>query len=90
MTDEHQAEHEPETHRHHDECYACPIGGFFLTARGSSPETVEHLMNAAAELVAAARSVLEAAESFIEQQRGPQGASVPGDGSKVRRIDLEP
>jgi hypothetical protein len=57
--------------RHHDECYACPVGGFFLTARGASPEAFEHLMNAAAELAAAARTIVEAAERLIETQRNP-------------------
>lgn len=72
--------------RYHEECYACPVGGLFLTARGASPEAVEHLVNAASELVAAMRSVLEAAESFLEQQRSPAGR--PGE-PRVRRIRLD-
>lgn len=69
---------------HHDECYACPVGGLFLTARSASPETVEHLVNAASELVAAMRSVLEAAETFLEQQRR---AAAPSE-TRIQRIDL--
>lgn len=71
--------------RHHDECYACPIGGFFLTARGASPETFEHLVNAASELVAAARSLVEAAEQVVEQQRrgGHAGSS------RIHKIDVD-
>jgi hypothetical protein len=60
-----------EEHQHHEECYACPVGGFFLTARGASPDAFEHLMNAAAELAAAARTIVEAAERLIDQQRAP-------------------
>lgn len=71
--------------RFHDECYACPIGGLFLTARGAGPETVEHLVNAATELVAAMRSALEAAEAFLEQQRAAQPSGRP----RVQRIDLD-
>ncbi|MBI2168208.1 MAG: hypothetical protein HYU28_01715 [Actinobacteria bacterium] len=80
---EHTHENAP---RHHDECYACPVGGLFLTARGASPEAVEHLVNAAGELLAAMRSVLEAAETFVETQRGtPVSTPEP----KIRRIDLD-
>lgn len=68
---------------HHDECYACPVGGLFLTAREASPEAVEHLVNAASEMVAAMRSVLEAAEAFLEQQQKTPPAT------RVQRIDLQ-
>jgi hypothetical protein len=71
---------------HHDECYACPVGGLFLTARATSPEAVEHLVNAASELVAAMRSVLEAAETFLAQQREQQNE--PAAEPRVQRIDL--
>lgn len=72
-------------HRYHDECYACPIGGFFLTARSASPDTFEHLLSAASELVAAARSMVEVAERVVEQQRTSPHAS---GSSRVQRIDL--
>lgn len=74
--------------RHHDECYACPIGGFFLTARSTSPETFDHLVGAAAELVAAAKSMIEVAEHVIEQQRRPESRSEAG-ASRVQRIRVE-
>jgi len=77
------------THRHHEECYACPVGGFFLTARGASPEAMDHLVNAATELVAAAKAVLEAAEGYLAQQRSPEGAADPEAPSKVQRINLD-
>lgn len=74
---------------HHAECYACPVGGLFLTARTGSPEAVEHLVNAASELVAAMRSVLEAAESFLEHQRGHQAPPARGESvTRIQRIDL--
>lgn len=77
------ASHEP---RHHEECYACPVGGLFLTARGTSPEAFDHLLKAASELVAAARSALEAAERVIEQQRSAGPHAAP---TRVQRIDVE-
>lgn len=78
--------------RHHEECYACPIGGLFLTARTSpqAGEALDHLVSAASELVAAARSMAEAAEVFLEQQRtrGPRPAESSGEG-RVQRIDID-
>lgn len=79
--------------RYHDECYACPIGGLFLTARTSphAGEAVDHLVNAASELVAAAKSMAEAAEFFLDQQRAAsQRGERGGPGaSRVQRIDLD-
>lgn len=72
--------------RHHEECYACPIGSLFLTARAAGPETFEHLLNAAAELVQAARAVVEAAERVIEQQRVSR---VTEGGPRVRPIAVD-
>ncbi|HVM40210.1 MAG TPA: hypothetical protein VM618_05455 [Acidimicrobiia bacterium] len=69
----------------HEECYACPVGGFFLTARTASPEALDHLVNAASEMVAAFRSMAEAAERFLDQQR----AAPPSAGARVRRIRVE-
>lgn len=78
--------------RHHEECYACPIGGLFLTARTSpqAGEALDHLVSAASELVAAARSMAEAAEVFLEQQRtrGPRPADSPSQ-ERVQRIDID-
>lgn len=78
--------------RHHEECYACPIGGLFLTARTSpqAGEALDHLVSAASELVAAAKSMAEAAEVFLDQQRtrGPQPADASDEG-RVQRIHLD-
>lgn len=75
---------EPGT-RYHDECYVCPIGGLFLTARTSphASEALDHLVTAASELVAAARAMAEAAEQFLDQQRAPS------ERRRVQRIDVE-
>lgn len=78
--------------RYHEECYACPIGGLFLTARTSpqAGEALDHLVSAASELVAAARSMAEAAEVFLDQQRarGPRPTDSSGPG-RVQRIDID-
>lgn len=78
--------------RYHDECYACPIGGLFLTARTSpqAGEALDHLVSAASELVAAAKSMAEAAEVFLEQQRARGPRSETGsEERRIQRIDLE-
>ena len=72
----------PEGSTHH-ECYACPIGGFFLMARQTGPEAFEHLATAASELVLAAKALVEVAEHFVEQQRS--GSTRP---PRVQRIDI--
>lgn len=82
---------EPRDGHSHEECYACPVGGLFLTARQGGPEAFEHLLNAASELVAAARSLVDAAERAIDHQRAAGRSTAGGDGgtpSRVRRIDL--
>lgn len=62
------------------ECYACPVGIAFGTVRGASPETLDHLMAASRELVAAARTVMEALEANLERH---------GRAGQLQRIDLE-
>lgn len=62
------------------ECYACPVGIAFGTVRGASPETLDHLMAASRELVAAARTVMEALEANLER-RGRTGP--------LQHIDLD-
>ncbi|MCZ7536472.1 MAG: hypothetical protein M5T61_11570 [Acidimicrobiia bacterium] len=70
----------------HDECYACPIGGFFLTLQGSQPDATEHLLNAAHEMIEVARAVIDAADEVIESRREAAARRV-GEG-RVRRIDI--
>ena len=45
------------------ECQVCPICMGLATLRQSRPEVLEHLMKAGAELMLAARALLEAGEA---------------------------
>lgn len=62
------------------ECYACPVGLAFGTVRGASPETLDHLVSASRELVAAFRTVMESLEANLERR---------GRGGAVQRIGLD-
>lgn len=70
----------------HDECYACPIGGLFLTLQGAQPDATEHLLNAAQEMLQVARAVIDAAEEVVEQRR--RSAARRSGERRVRRIDI--
>jgi len=89
--------------RTHSECYACPVGSFFAEFRAAEPEALEHVLNAAYELLEVARVAIDAAERAIDEQRthaaaaasaasdaGRDGATQrPGAARKrVRRIDI--
>ena len=69
----------------HAECYACPVGLVFASVNTAQPEALEHLLNAASEMAAAARSLIDAAERVIAEQRARTGAA----GGRIRRVDLE-
>lgn len=49
--------------------------------REAGPEATEHLLNAARELLAAAKAVIEASERIVSERQA--------DTAKVERIDLE-
>jgi Family of unknown function (DUF5304) len=49
--------------------------------REAGPEATEHLLNAARELLAAAKAVIEASERIVTERQS--------DTPKVERIDLE-
>jgi hypothetical protein len=51
------------------ECYACPVGAVFQMLRGASPETLDHVLAASRETVAALRSILEAVEAGLDRPR---------------------
>ena len=53
----------------HEECYRCPVGAFFAEAQAAQPEALEHMLNAAYELLEAARVAVDAAERAIDEQR---------------------
>ena len=80
----------------HDECYACPVGSFFAELRASEPEAMEHVLNAAYELLEVARVAIEAAERAIDEQRTHLGDAAskrsgeppPRAARRVRRIDI--
>jgi hypothetical protein len=73
------------------ECQVCPICAGLAALRGARPEAVEHLVKAGAELLLAAKALLEGAA-------GPEGAPTrrrsrpprPGDaaGNGLQRIDI--
>lgn len=70
----------------HEECYACPIGGLFLTLHEAAPDATEHLLTAAHEMLQVARAVLDAAEEIVDSRR--QAARAGGGERRVRRIDI--
>ena len=77
-------------HEHSETCAYCPICATIALVRNTRPEVVEHLANAARELVLAAGMMLEEAGEIIGQPdraRRPASADDPDD-AKVRRIDI--
>ena len=71
----------------HDECYACPVGSFFVGVQTAQPDAMEHVLNAAHELLEVARTAIDAAETAIDHQRS--GRSERGRSkARVRRIDI--
>jgi hypothetical protein len=60
------------------ECQVCPLCQLVGAARHVRPEAVEHLLDAAASLVAALRSAA-----------APGAADAPHAGPRVERIDVE-
>jgi hypothetical protein len=79
------------------ECQLCPICAGLAALRGARPEAVEHLVKAGAELLLAARALLEgAAEPQAEPGAGPdrrgRRTRPPGrgdaSGNGLQRIDI--
>jgi hypothetical protein len=63
------------------ECQICPICAGLAALRGARPEAVEHLVKAGAELLLAARALLEGP--------APDGRAPPRPaGTRMRRIDV--
>jgi hypothetical protein len=71
---------------HHAECYACPVGSAFATARAAEPEALDHLLGAVHEILQLARAVVDAADRVVESQRTARGA---GGSARVRRIVVD-
>jgi hypothetical protein len=88
MPDAHAGGAEPAS-----ECQFCPFCAGLAALRGARPEAVEHLVKAGAELLLAARALLEGpAEpegAPVSRQRRPRPAG-PGDavGNGIQRIDV--
>jgi hypothetical protein len=73
------------------ECQFCPFCAGLAALRQARPEAVEHLVKAGAELLLAARALLDggAAEPAAAPTRRPRPAR-PGDsaGNGLQRIDI--
>jgi hypothetical protein len=79
------------------ECQLCPICAGLAALRGARPEAVEHLVKAGAELLLAARALLEgAAEPPAAPGAGParrgrrtrQAGRGDASGNGLQRIDI--
>jgi hypothetical protein len=73
------------------ECQVCPICAGLAALREARPEAVEHLVKAGAELLLAARALLEGAAS--DGQASPRrsrrdGAAEGAAGNGMQRIDI--
>ena len=76
--------------RHHDDAYYDPDD----IAIDAEDDAVEHLWNAAHELLRAVRTIVDAADEFVVSQRGAMSRRVPRERapeheSRVRRIDID-
>ena len=71
----------------HDECYACPVGSFFVGVHTAQPDAMDHLLTAAQELLNVARSAIDVADGAIEHQRSVREERQARP-SRVRRIDI--
>ncbi len=71
----------------HDECYACPVGSFFVGLQDAQPDATEHLLLAAQELLNVARSAIDVADRALEHQRSGREQR-RSQTSRVRRIDI--
>ena len=67
-----------------DSCAYCPICATIAVVRNTKPEVMEHLANAARELILVAGMLLEEAGEVIGEKGGPDG----DDEGKVTRIDI--
>jgi hypothetical protein len=77
-------------HEHSETCAYCPICATIAVVRNTRPEVVEHLANAARELILAAGMMLEEAGEIIGQPDKPRrpGGGDSDQNAKVRRIDI--
>jgi hypothetical protein len=52
-------------------------------------DPVEHLWNAASEVLAAVRKFVDAADEFVQEQRGQPRTGHPDPSSRLHRIDID-
>ena len=71
----------------HSECYACPVGSFFVGVQNAQPDAMEHVLNIAQELLEVARGAIDVADEAIAHQRTARSER-KGPTSRVRRIDI--
>ena len=73
-------------HQHSETCAYCPICAGIAVLRNTKPEVIEHLANAARELIVAAGMILEEASEVVGK---PENAATGRpDDKKIRRIDI--
>jgi hypothetical protein len=75
-------------HQHADSnCAYCPICAAIGVLRNTKPEVLDHLANAAREMIIVAGLLLDEAEKVVGTAEGPSAKPDEG-GPKVRRIDI--
>jgi len=76
-------------HEHSETCAYCPICATIALVRNTRPEVVEHLANAAREMILAAGMMLEEAGEIIgKPENARRAAGEDSEDAKVRRIDI--
>jgi hypothetical protein len=74
------------------ECQICPICAGLAALRGARPEAVEHLAKAGAELLLAAKALLDGAAEARSPGSSRRGRRPPGTagraGDGLQRIDV--
>lgn len=80
-------------HEHASDCAYCPICSVIAVVRNTKPEVLEHLANAARELIVAAGMLLEEAENVVGRTDETVGKPRKDGGERpsrqtVTRIDL--
>lgn len=74
-------------HEHTSDCAYCPVCATIAVVRNTKPEVMEHLANAAKELILAAGILLEEASEVIGNDAVRPKTDEDAEG-KVRRIDI--
>jgi hypothetical protein len=70
------------------ECQTCPICAGLAALRGARPEAVEHLVKAGAELLLAARALLDGVAEPAPRRRARPAKAGDAAGDGLQRIDV--